>query len=500
MSRYRICEKIIFMHTLPFITVDSVTVSQLGKTILSNISWNIKKHEQWIIVGPNGAGKTTLTKALLGAIPIQKGEVTHHFLKNPFENPKKYIGHVSFGLHENLMQKEKRIQDLLSYFGKNTKGTTVKKFLSSNAKHNQKLDKLTNQLHLSHLLSQSLSTLSTGEMRKVLILKALLKNPKLLILDEPFDGLDEESYQSLIAYINHLLAFDLQVVLIVQRLEEIPSRASHVLLLKNGKILFQGLKQEGLTNYFLNYLFDIQKPKSTQGILPKQNSKHIPDTLIEFKNVSVSYEKKPILHHINWKMRKGENWAILGPNGAGKSTMVKLITGENAQGFSNNITLFGKRKGSGESIWELKQYTGIVSTELQLQYHENISVTNVIASGFYDTVGLHTQPTRQQKALVKKWAKLFNISSLLNKNYKTLSSGQKRLVLITRAVVKNPILLILDEPCNGLDIRNRKAVLEIIEAIAATQTNLLYITHHRKEIPPCITRVLKLPEGKIKTI
>lgn len=482
-----------------FTAVDSVTVSFLGKTILSNISWDIKYKEQWVIAGPNGAGKTTLTKALLGGVPIQKGEITHHFLNHSFENPKKYIGHVSFDLHENLMQKEKRTQDLLSYLGKNTKGTTVKKFLSSNAKHNQKREKLTKQLHLSHLLSQSLSTLSTGEMRKVLVAKALLKNPKLLILDEPFDGLDEKSRKSLTAYINRLLAFDVHVVLIVQRLEEIPSRVSHVLLLKNGKILFQGPKKEGLTNRFLDKAFGSSNGFPCQKVLPRRNLKHVPDTLIEFKNVSVSYEKKPILHNINWKMRKGENWAILGPNGAGKSTIAKLITGENTQGFSNDITLFGRKKGSGESLDELKHFIGIVSPELQLQYQENITVAKVITSGFHDTIGLYHKSTKQQKLLVKKWAKLLNIFSLLDKNYKTLSSGQKRLALITRAVVKNPSLLILDEPCHGLDLYHRKLVFKLIESIAKTHTNLLYITHHRKEIPPCITHVLKLPEGKIKT-
>jgi molybdate transport system ATP-binding protein len=196
-------------------------------------------------------------------------------------------------------------------------------------------------------------------------------------------------------------------------------------------------------------------------------------------------------------VKRGENWAILGPNGSGKSTILRLILGENLQGYTNQITLFGKRKGTGETLWEIKKRIGAVSSELQVQYRKKMSAYDVIASGFYDSIGLYQYPTPEQKEIVDRWIQILRIEDIAHRPYHQLSYGQKRLILLARAMVKWPVLLIVDEPCHGLDILNRKRVLEILERIGHTQTNLLYVTNHKDEILNCVTHVIRINKGRV---
>jgi molybdate transport system ATP-binding protein len=204
-----------------------------------------------------------------------------------------------------------------------------------------------------------------------------------------------------------------------------------------------------------------------------------------------------ILDKLNWVMKRGENWAILGPNGSGKSTILRLILGENLQGYANQITLFGKRKGTGETLWEIKKRIGAVSSELQVQYRKKMSATDVIASGFYDSIGLYQYPTPEQKEIVDRWTQLLRIEDIAKESYHRLSYGQKRMILLARAMVKSPALLIVDEPCHGLDIPNRKRILDILERIGQTQTHLLYVTNHKDEILNCVTHVLRIHKGRV---
>ena len=188
---------------------------------------------------------------------------------------------------------------------------------------------------------------------------------------------------------------------------------------------------------------------------------------------------------------------ILGPNGAGKSTLVKLILGENLQAYANPIFLFGKRKGSGESIWDIKKRIGVVSADLQVQYRKRIRSDEVIASGFYDSIGLFHAPTREQKQAVRQWVNLLEIQDLAQEFYHQLSFGQKRMVLLARALVKSPLLLIADEPFHGLDVANRRRIQNILEKVAGTRTHILLLTDREEEALPCTTHVLQLEKGSV---
>ena len=198
-------------------------------------------------------------------------------------------------------------------------------------------------------------------------------------------------------------------------------------------------------------------------------------------------------------MKQGQNWAIVGPNGAGKTTLLNLIFGDNPQAYANEIYLFGKRRGSGESIWSIKQRIGFISPEFQIRYRKQMRVLDVVVSGFYDSVGLYRQADPEKMKMAKQWISLFGIDNLSAENFEQLSYGEQRMVLLARAVVKSPLLLILDEPCQGLDPANRKIMLDLFDLIGRTgRTQLIYVTHYPEEIPECITHVLqfeKKPQG-----
>ncbi len=511
----------------PLINVENATLRLYDRVILQNSSWRIHGDEHWAVLGPNGSGKSTFVRSLWGGVPLRSGRILFNFPDSGTEVPgplhRDSIGYVSFEMHQSLMEHEEMQEDLRAFANKTDEVTTAKDVILSGILANRTVTpadekrsaEITDLLGIQSLLPQPITSLSTGEMRKALIARALVKSPKLLILDEPFDGLDEASRQSLADSINHLMAAPVRIILVVHRLEEIVSRITHVLFIKNGRLFMQGPKEEVLTSEKISQLYGCQlrvekndgsyrvtygtgenEPINTELICEKTHH-DLPDILIEMKETTVQYDGRKVLDQLNWTMKRGENWAILGPNGSGKSTILRLILGENLQGYANQITLFGKRKGTGETLWEIKKRIGAVSAELQVQYRKKMSAYDVIASGFYDSIGLYQRPTPEQKEISDRWIDLLRIGDIAKEPYHHLSYGQKRMILLARAMVKSPALLIVDEPCHGLDLLNRRRILRIIERIGRTPIHLLYVTNHKEEILDCITHVLRLTKGKV---
>lgn len=508
-------------------TLESIHVRLRDKIVIQDGSWQIKDNEQWAIMGPNGSGKTTLVRSLWGGAPLRSGVIHYDFAgAYSFTDPSSFrgaIGYVSFETHQRLMEHEALEEEFRAYAGQGGPGTAVREVILSGIRGHRPLDladgkkfpEIVELLGIGDLLSRAVTTLSSGELRKTLIARALMKSPRLLILDEPFDGLDEKSRASLEESVDQLMASPVRVILVVHRIEEIVRGITHVLFLKEGRIWRQGPKEELLSSDPISELYGtplrVEKnhfryfilspppsPKEKNALkFPGPQIQEIPEVIIEMEDTTVRYGDHVILDHLNWKMKRGENWAIVGPNGSGKSTLVKLILGDQLQGYANPITLFGKTKGFGETLWEIRKYIGVVSPEFQLQYRKKIRADEVIASGFFDSIGLYHYPSAEQKEAIREWIALMHLGDIARKPFDQLSFGQKRLVLLARAMVKRPLLLVLDEPCHGLDIPNRRRILGIIEKIARTHTHLLYITHQSEEILEGITHILKLEQGKV---
>jgi molybdate transport system ATP-binding protein len=233
---------------------------------------------------------------------------------------------------------------------------------------------------------------------------------------------------------------------------------------------------------------------------PKRMEERSTDTtLVEMRHVAAKYGDLVVFKDLNWTVRRGENWAVVGPNGSGKTTLLGMITGDNLQAYANEVYLFGKQKGEGESIWDIRRKLGVVSPELQLQYRHPVAAREVILSGFFDSIGLYRKASREQIALADEWLKFLGMTDRADRPFNRLSYGEKRLILIVRAVIKSPELLILDEPCQGLDRSNREMVLALMQGIGSSgSTNLIYITHHQEELIPCIDHVLNLERGGYK--
>ena len=479
------------------------------KPILKNITWSTESGQSWAILGPNGAGKSTLIKVILGQLPycgtIKRGEIISTFDQ---------IAHVSLEQQKILVALEEKKDRYEEYSGKEQHSLSGHEFIDPQGKQTEKLLETAEQLGLVTLLEKPLRYFSNGEIRKTLIAKALLADPRLLILDEPFDGLDSASAEWLSQSISGLIKNGLAVWLVSHRFDELVPEIKHVLCLKSGKIFAKGLRSEVLNADNMDRLYAEDEGGKTLHIntecteekferLIPQNTPEAtttikkPPCIIRMQNVNVRYGENVVLEKFNWSVHQGENWKIIGPNGSGKSTLLSLISGDNLQAYSNQIYLFGRRRGSGESVWDIKQRIGLVSPEFQVRYRESVSVLKVVLSGFFDTIGFYQPASEKQKRTALNWMEFLEINELTEEDYTRLSYGQQRLILIARAMVKSPPLLILDEPCQGLDRTNRNRVLELINQIGLNSaTQILYVTHIATDKLNCFSHELRFEVRK----
>ncbi|OTQ58009.1 molybdate ABC transporter ATP-binding protein ModF [Gilliamella sp. A7] len=436
-------------------------------------------------VGRNGSGKSILAKALAGDQTILSGKVINRF---------KSIAHISFEYLQKIIDDEwkRNNTDMLSDKEDDT-GLTTSEIIQEYNQDQTLCENLALQFGIAHLLNRRFKYLSTGETRKTLICRTLMSKPELLILDEPFDGLDVASRANLAEIISQLSKQNITIVMVLNRFNEIPLFVKYIGLLANCQLLKYGTKDTILDDVAVKQLANLEHLSNFTLPDPDEISVPLPNDLdrIILNNGFVQYDGKAIINGLSWQVRANENWQIIGPNGAGKSTLLSLITGDHPQGYSNDLTLFGRRRGSGETIWDIKRHIGYVSSSFHLDYRISLSVENVLASGYFDSIGLYQAPSDKQLKLVKQWLQLLDLTELAEKPFQSLSWGLQRLVLIARALVKHPTLLILDEPLQGLDYLNRELVKSWIDnLIDRGNTQLLFVSHHTEDAPKCITHRL----------
>jgi molybdate transport system ATP-binding protein len=465
------------------------------RILLEGADWDIHPRQHWAVVGPNGAGKSSLVRALAGDLPIVRGRMVRG---NGF-TPGESVGYVSFELHRHLIEREESRDHARFFSGRLDDLPKVRELIGLDDADPELGSEMVRLLEIDTLLDRPYRVLSTGEMRKALIARAVLKTPRLLILDEPFDGLDVPSRNRLSGAVHRLMR-ELQVILVAHRPEEILPSISHVIQLEEGRVVRQGRRDTVLKAMAADS--PDEGPSSRPPMTPISEGPEKSDSdeaLIEMRNISVRYGQTRVINRLDWTVKRGENWVVVGPNGAGKTTLLNLITGDNVQAYANDIRLFGRLRGSGESIWDIRSHIGVVSSELQIHYRKRLTALETVLSGFFDSVGLYRHASENQRRTAFEQLERLGLSGMADRRFDRLSCGEQRMILLARAMVKSPELLILDEPCQGLDRRNRETVLEMIDAIGRSpNTQLLYVTHHPGEIPGCITHQLRFrkhPDG-----
>lgn len=458
------------------------------------INWKIESDQHWVVVGANGAGKSLLIDILL-----QK-HALHHSCKIVCQDAegndisiRQVVKSVAFKDIYSIIDAQESYYQQRWNRGVDTQGTKVKDLIEE--KEQSAFLKLVDIFSIQDLIAKEVSLLSSGELRKFLIVRALLAKPQILILDNPYIGLDVESRAILNNLLKSLSEYGgLQIILVLPEISEIPNFITHILPLKDRLVHPSMLRDDFLADEeFVKYIFE-NKEILDIGLLNDSSNKEADnlESVISLKNIQIKYGERTILRNLNWEVKKGEKWALLGPNGAGKSTLLSLICGDNPQAYANDISLFGRKRGSGESIWDIKKHIGYVSPEMHLYYMKNVKCWEVVGSGFFDTVGLYRKCNEEQKQEAINWMKLLGIDYLKETSFLKVSTGEQRMILLARVLVKNPDLLILDEPMHGLDAENKGKVKKVIENFCGKDKTLIYVTHYRDEIPDIVDKELKL--------
>ena len=415
------------------------------------------------IVGRNGSGKTTLASKL-----AEENRATL----------------VSFELENELLEREIR-EDDSEFLNRIDFGRSVRELIEEVCPDEAKLREIADKLGLSQILEQGFLTLSTGERRRLMLARALVQNSKLLVLDEPFDGLDQNFRQPL-----RDLLKGRDLVLVVNRLGDLEGLVDDVCCIEDGAVILSGSPEKVFKNEAFQQLMGLN---DGELVLPKGGSiSPSSGALVSMKQVTVVHGGREIISDFDWSVERGQNWKISGPNGCGKSTLVNLVTGDHPQCYSNDVTVMGLRRGLGESIWDVKRHVGIISPSLHQQHRVSFNALQIVASGFFDSVGIYRDVSPEHWRMAGEWLELVGMTPWADRPFRSLSYGQQRLLLVARALVKRPPLLVLDEPCQGLDPMNRSLVLSVIDRIASTNlTQILYITHEPEDRLECITHELK---------
>jgi molybdate transport system ATP-binding protein len=496
------------------------TIGPVDQPIFRDFSWSVEPFQSWVITGPNGSGKSALAQALAGGLLVTQSD-TGNPAAAPLPTPSS-VALISFERQRDVVFDERYHDDSDFVEGGVDPGTCALDFMLRRKRgaaalpEPPRLRELVRRLGIEGLLDRGLKYLSTGEIRKVLLCRELLQEPALLIFDEPFEGLDTATRAVLADELEHLVRASLapraeaeraaasQVLVITDRYEHVPAATTHVLFLDERRVLFAGTRAEFERSDLLARLGKLDQAESesltralADAVQPtREHSAAEPsrDVLVQLTDVRVSYSGRAVLDGLNLIIHRGEHTLVRGPNGCGKTTLLNLINGDNPQLYANDITVCGMKRGSGESIWDVKKQLGQVSYALHVEYAYRCrsNLIETALSGFYDSIGLYREPSYAEIRAAERWLDVVGLLHKRAEPFLQLSYGEQRVALIVRAVIKQPPLLILDEPCHGLDARHREEVLTIADHIGKeADSTILYVTHDPAEQLSCTRQLLE---------
>lgn len=467
--------------------------------LLHNVDWEIRRGEHWVITGPMGAGKTILTQCLASRARIFSGRIQYPFLgeKTGFDDRREAIKIVSFSDASKLFHSVNNHHYYQQrYQAFDSEGhLTVRQYLEHGgfSAQNERHRSIIRHTGLEPLLDLERIKLSSGQTRKMLIAKAVVSDPKVLILDNPYLGLDAPSREIFNRFIDSLAKEHDMTIILAGHYEKLPTCISHRLHLDNGRVTARGernevedqLRKEGRRERDLNISSELQKYFQNT---PQNNLQ----ALIQLEGVDITYGSKTIFENLSWRVRPGEKWALLGNNGTGKSTILSLIYADNPQAYAKSIILFDRRRGSGESIWDIKKRIGFTSSELHAYFEYNLRARDLVLTGLWDGFFIQRRPTASQLEIARQLFTFFEIENCLLRPFRQLSTGQQRLLFFIRALIKAPELLLLDEPFQGLDFPTIEKCRRLLDEVLNDKHALVFITHYRREIPSSVKQVLDL--------
>ncbi len=449
--------------------------------------------EQLAVVGPNASGKSLLADMLIGKSLLRSGSLEYapglRIRAMAFRDTYGTADANYYYQQRWNMGDQEELPSLDDSLGK----------VDDTANR----DALYREFQLEALRDKPLVYLSSGELRKFMLMKMLLNRPDVLILDNPYIGLDAQTRPMLTHTLEDLIAQGLHLILILSRWDDVPSFVTSIYPME-GRCLGEKVPAEAYKTarelYWTQYPEEgLLSPSERQALASPPHdsssswSQSLSDEVVAFNRVSLRYGNRLILDRLDWKVMKGEKWALSGENGSGKSALTSLICADNPQSYACDLRLFGRPRGSGESIWEIKRHIGYISPEMHRAYLKNIPAEDIVASGLHDSIGLYVRPRPEQRDICRFWMRLFGVEALIGRSFLQLSSGEQRLCLLARAFVKDPSLLILDEPLHGLDTYHRRRVKNIIDQFGQREgKTLIMVTHYQEELPSCIQQEIFL--------
>lgn len=490
------------MTSKTLLQIENAQVNYLGKATFEqlNFTWNEGQH--WAITGDSGRELTAFLETLRGTTHLPEGRILKPFAadyisqkteEGSIHSFRDLIAYVS---QQYRFRNKSNLQNF--YFqqrfnsSESDEAATVREYLEENSTPitgTWTLEKVAKLLRLTPLLDSSILKLSNGETRRLALALGLLRQPKIYLMDQPMTGLDQESRATFGDFLQAIISEGIHV-LITTSSAEIPVGITHVGELKSGGKI-QVWERE---NYTLNQGQLLELPWNLELLnILLEGFPKVENQVIQLKNVSIRYGEKTILDQVNWQVNAGERWQLKGKNGSGKSTLISLLIGENPQAYSQNFWLFGRKRGSGESIWELKRPIGFVAPELVRFFPANQTVRKVILSGFFDTMGLFKKTTIEQESKADHWLQLFQLETFANLPIQLIPLEQQRWTLLARALIKSPKMLILDEASQGMDERQRVIFRETVQKILElTQITLIYVSHYQEDIPDKVDKAFDL--------
>jgi molybdate transport system ATP-binding protein len=497
-------------RTLPLVALDAATLSVDGHTLLHEIQLEVRPGEIWQIHGAAGSGKSLLLELLFGRHRLSSGKRSYPAFVA--DSPDAAIGvPPRFALRLVSSEEQRRIAvDQATFYQARwhtqwTEPRTIEELLSPprvmglrayeviedlpmRRDFGAERERALAAMGLEQCRAQTIGQLSNGELRKLLLIAAYLAAPRLMLLDDPLGGLDPQA---------RLLARDLilrfcnegqTLVYCSNHADDLGDAATHHLELERGHVQPHCAGKPA------------PKPESSTAGAAEW-SLPLPSSLapsVRCRQLRVTAFDRVILERIDWEIYPGEHWICTGPNGAGKSTLLALLTGDHPQAYSNQIDVFGKRLGQNTTLSERRQLIGYVAPELGWHYPLGWSVEEVVLSGFDVSVGAYRESSVLERDTASGWLDRFELARHGKQPLAAISEGERRLVLLARALVREPPLLLLDEPTQDLAARDRERFFDRLDVLAeSAKTTIVLVTHHFDERPRCINRHLALWAGHV---